>query len=42
MIYFLLAGKWKIQMQRESGIATYAKKAEMHVIVHLNAAGPQE
>lgn len=42
MIYFLFAAKWKIQMQRESSGATYAKKAGMHMIVHLDAAGPQE
>lgn len=29
-------------MQRESSVATYVKKAGMHAIVHLNAAGPQE
>lgn len=42
MIYFLLAGRWKIQMQREGSVATYAEKAGMHAMVHLNAAGPQE
>lgn len=29
-------------MQRESSVATYAKKAGMHMKVHLNVAGPQE
>lgn len=29
-------------MQRESSVATYAEKAGMHAMVHLNAAGPQE
>lgn len=29
-------------MQRESSVAPYAKKAGMHAMVHLNAAGPQE